>query len=75
MTTFEITITCIDQYHAVNTVKQNMERFENIMGVTDNEFAIVGNVSLRNFREIVRIISELKEKVGDIIEDVSVRVI
>ena len=63
MPVFEFEIICLDGH--VEFVKQHMDKFDEIKNSTEHPFGIVGLKSLRNLREVVKMINKLKENTGD----------
>jgi hypothetical protein len=73
MPDFEITLVCSDGQQTIEFVKRHMENFDEITPSDDHPFGIVGKISLKDYREAMRIINTLKDNAGNVIENISIR--
>ena len=75
MPLFEVNIVCSDGDACCKFVKQHMEDFSKISNGKNHPYELVGQIFAKDFREIVRIVNELKTNVGGAIEDISINAI
>lgn len=71
MPVFEVSIVCSDGQACCDFVKSYMGDFFEITTGKNHPFGHVGKINAKNFRDVMRIINELKKNAGGVIEDIS----
>jgi hypothetical protein len=71
MPIFEVSIVCSDGQACCDFVKSYMDNFSEITTGKNHPFGHIGKIHAKNYREMMRIINELKKNAGGVIEDIS----
>lgn len=72
---FEVNIVCSDGEACFNFVKEQMEDFSEIVSEKNHPFGHTGKIFARDYRDMVRIVNDLKKNVSGAIENISVKAI
>jgi len=71
MPLFEVSIVCSDGEACCNFVKSYMDDFSEIVTGNNHPYGHIGKIHAKNFREVMRVINELKKNAGGAIENIS----
>lgn len=75
MPMFEVSIVCSDGQACCSFVKGYMDNFSEIVTGENHPYGHVAKTFAKDYREMIKIINELKKNAGGAIEDISLRAI